>query len=548
MLRRGQSTINFFSKIFYSIRFFRRNLQAAVSKYIVQREVAKVLLLTHAQELAVTPRNEWPLVRSKQVEEIKAVQSGQQFDIVDRRSWSYPYLPEALHRLNQPILKSCFSADTEILTKRGWVLISEIGKGDFVASRMLDGTAEWVPVKKLFRYKYKGKMIHFHGMFVDLLVSPDHKMYGRYRSASNVWNGCKECPECGNSFRTTQAMGAHRRKIHWIEAKSEGLRENESYSYSELCYPYAKDVTIWLKEHRSSVYSFEIPVATKWGGKFPRGYDAKTDTIPLKRYVPTGGKVNHWKSESVRVNLKDLVAFIGIYVAEGSVRGSYFGMDVSSDSKKPHYVQAIAAAADLVDYLPAQRCVRVAQNKTSKYFGEIEELLDRLPWKFEYDRTNFGVNDKNLYRVVVGMGNTYTKKIPSWVKNLPPEYLNIFLEWHRKGDGITTNDGVEKHYTVSKQLADDLQEVLQRAGAEAGLRTIKQTGSKKWKLKAERQAPLYEVTKHNFQFKGITNFERNIGEVEYDDYIYCPAIPPYETVYVRRNGKASWCGRTPYNL
>ena len=88
------------------LKSWRVDLRARVAKYLVTREVVKVLQLTHAQELSTTPRNEWSIVRQKQIEEIKAVQSGQQFDIVDRRSWAFPYIPEALHRLNQPVLKN----------------------------------------------------------------------------------------------------------------------------------------------------------------------------------------------------------------------------------------------------------------------------------------------------------------------------------------------------------------------------------------------------------------------------------------------------------
>ena len=87
-------------KLFHGLLYLRADLRAATEKYLVTRRVAKVLELTHAQELMLAPRNEWPMIRSKQVEEIRAVRDGQQFDIVDRRSWSYPYLPEALHRLN----------------------------------------------------------------------------------------------------------------------------------------------------------------------------------------------------------------------------------------------------------------------------------------------------------------------------------------------------------------------------------------------------------------------------------------------------------------
>lgn len=93
------------SRLFNWLKNWRAELRAKFNKHLVLREVTKALALTHAQELANTPRNEWALVRSRQIDEIKAVMSGQ-FDIVDRRSWAYPYLPEALHRLNQPILKN----------------------------------------------------------------------------------------------------------------------------------------------------------------------------------------------------------------------------------------------------------------------------------------------------------------------------------------------------------------------------------------------------------------------------------------------------------
>ena len=96
----------FLQRLVSLFRSLRSDLQFAVSKYLTERQVIEVLKLTHAQELMAYPRNEWPLVRSKQLEEIQAVAQGKPFDIVDRRSWAFPYLPEALHRLNQPILKN----------------------------------------------------------------------------------------------------------------------------------------------------------------------------------------------------------------------------------------------------------------------------------------------------------------------------------------------------------------------------------------------------------------------------------------------------------
>ncbi len=82
-----------------------RNLQAQALRYWRAREVVKVLRTTHARELAETPVNQWVQKKSEQAKEIAAVRQGQ-FNIVDRRSWAFPYIPEALHRLNQPILKN----------------------------------------------------------------------------------------------------------------------------------------------------------------------------------------------------------------------------------------------------------------------------------------------------------------------------------------------------------------------------------------------------------------------------------------------------------
>lgn len=80
-------------------------LMARTVRYFRAREIVKVLRPLHAQELAETQPHLWVQKKSQHAKEIAAVKSGQ-FSIVDRRSWQYPYIPEALHRLNQPILKN----------------------------------------------------------------------------------------------------------------------------------------------------------------------------------------------------------------------------------------------------------------------------------------------------------------------------------------------------------------------------------------------------------------------------------------------------------
>ena len=88
-----------------AIRRLHFSLVARAVRYFRAREIVKSLLPLHAQELRETQPNMWAMKKSQHAKEIAAVKAGN-FTIVDRRSWQYPYIPEALHRLNQPILKN----------------------------------------------------------------------------------------------------------------------------------------------------------------------------------------------------------------------------------------------------------------------------------------------------------------------------------------------------------------------------------------------------------------------------------------------------------
>lgn len=80
------------------------NFRAKVSKYYITKNVVATLKLAHADELAHTPGEMWPQVQDRHAKQIQAVRDGK-LDIVDRRSWEFPYLPSTLTRLQQPIIK-----------------------------------------------------------------------------------------------------------------------------------------------------------------------------------------------------------------------------------------------------------------------------------------------------------------------------------------------------------------------------------------------------------------------------------------------------------
>lgn len=72
---------------------------------------------------------------------------------------------------------NCFSADTEILTRRGWVLFPDLKKEDECAQFDENkNTIDFAQPRKLISKKFVGKMLHLKSdKQIDLLVTPDHR-------------------------------------------------------------------------------------------------------------------------------------------------------------------------------------------------------------------------------------------------------------------------------------------------------------------------------------------------------------------------------------
>ena len=251
-------------------RALRSDLQAATAKYLVERQVIEVLKLTHAQEMLTYPRNEWPLVRQKQVEEIRAVSAGKPFDIVDRRSWSFPYLPE------------CLSECSTLLTKDGFKGDKEITLDDEVATLNLEtGELEYFKPKRIIRRHYKGKMFHFEGRGFDCLVTPNHRMVGQWK-----W------------INYAQGKGRYRKPGHWegFKDRFEPHEVRGRCGLSKLGFAEASAVGNYLGQYKCKEYGFEVPFGAKWVGKFPKFYNPRTGKIRISvvtiKMVQSVGKQN----------------------------------------------------------------------------------------------------------------------------------------------------------------------------------------------------------------------------------------------------------------
>jgi hypothetical protein len=72
----------------------------------------------------------------------------------------------------------CYSSDTEILTNKGWIKFPELTKNHKVAS-MIDNALVYQYPSEIQEYDYKGKMYLMDTEQVNVMVTPNHRMYVR---------------------------------------------------------------------------------------------------------------------------------------------------------------------------------------------------------------------------------------------------------------------------------------------------------------------------------------------------------------------------------
>jgi thymidylate synthase (FAD) len=70
----------------------------------------------------------------------------------------------------------CYDDRTDVLTADGWKAWPDVTGEELFATRSRSGRLEYQPALQIVRKPYRGHMIGFKGMSVDLLVTPDHRV------------------------------------------------------------------------------------------------------------------------------------------------------------------------------------------------------------------------------------------------------------------------------------------------------------------------------------------------------------------------------------
>ncbi len=229
---------------------------------------------------------------------------------------------------------------------------------------------------------------------------------------------------------------------------------------------------------------------------------------------------------AVRIPIRDWLDFLGWYVAEGNTKYGGHRYEVTLCQRK----DPVAAKRALMG-------LKIGRTYTTG----------------SPDHQHFSVYSPQLAGYLRRLGMAPQKFVPQWVKSLPPEDIRVFLEAYSKGDGHPGRDTVSPVYdTTSRRLAGDIQELLLKAGLSSSVRNrgvppphIMPDGHI-----IRGKHPNYEVAARRYSEHGIDyrkpskpKFEAVRGEM-----VYCLTLPKFHLLYVRRNGKAFWCGNSGKTL
>jgi phosphoribosylamine-glycine ligase len=351
----------------------------------------------------------------------------------------------------------CYDDKTEVLTSEGWKFFKDVSYEDEICTlEPISHEIEFNKPYEIVSFDHHKKMISIQNRALDIVVTPDHNMF--VESQRSYKKGRDSCQFV---------------KARDLQSQSRVMRTGK-----------------WIGQASSS---FSLP------------------SVKAGHYE--GRQVQVRDTGSIEIPMDDWLAFMGIWLSDGSVSANRESYRIS-----------------------------IAQKK-SLQTKRIEKLLSKLPFNFSRGESDFYCYDKQLGSYLEQFGEAAQKRVPRFIRELPPSQISIFLDWFAAGDGTLMKTGFRIFYTSSKLLADNIQELLLKAGR-VGLIKSRTRGGKVWIVDhlADASGVQYEVVERVKKLHSWID-KRDISLADYDGRVYCASVKNH-VMYVRRNGKPYWCGNT----
>jgi DNA modification methylase len=241
----------------------------------------------------------------------------------------------------------------------------------------------------------------------------------------------------------------------------------------------------------------------------------KTITIPPVSYGLRTKKV-YRNDSSIDIDMNDWLMFLGIFLTDGSF---------TYDEKRRIYK------------------VSIYQTKET-YLNDIEALLERLPFNFEYkeSKNEYYTCSKQLTSFLVPTKNKNSRTIPDYVFDCSIEQKKLFLTWLFYGDGSFNDDGSLWKITVCSDIM--INQIIRLLIDTGKICSLYKYHPKERIWKGRLMKSNYELTTISILNKeNVYVTPEHISYADYDDNVYCVSVPN-KTLLVEKSGQLTWCGNS----
>ena len=285
------------------------------------------------------------------------------------------------------------------------------------------------------------------------------------------------------------------------------------------------------KDHRMFAFSKRTKKIQKRDGDLKLAQDiVSTDYIPRRGYKWVGKNIDYFAlpaingtvyaqpmfKPEIKIPIKDWLQFFGLWLADGYCRHT---LNSSGNSRKTIGIKQSEKTADYVRDILNKLPFTVKERMDN--YGRVQSCI------------NFNINNEQLWCYLIQFGTSEKKYIPSFIKELSPDLLQIFIDSYFFGDGSRYGENGRTYRTVSKKLAEDIQEILLKLGY------LSHISKQKYKTSKERERILYQI---NCPKKSIYDniyypSSKKTKIVNYKGKVWCLNLKKNGAFLLRRNGK-----------
>jgi UDP-glucuronate decarboxylase len=284
------------------------------------------------------------------------------------------------------------------------------------------------------------------------------------------------------------------------------IGEMYEFSNSKLDICVTPNHKLYVRD-KSGKLGFKEASSIKYGPSWrvPVGATYNSEEVEYREF---DANLSRLRGDLRRVRMDDWLEFLGYYLSEGCAY------------TRPSRKKVVNGREyEITDY-----AILIAQVKPVGR-AKIAACLDRIGINYQdSDHHAFRISSKFLVNLLRPIGKSHDKFIPREYLSLSIRQSKILLNALMLGDGTWKTHGQSGvYYTMSRRLADDVQELVLRCGLAANI--------------SRSNRGLYHVNIRRAVDNKLPHSRRKF----YKGKVYCVNVRNH-VICVRRNGKPSWCG------